>query len=488
MVAFTPTATTTYTITGDIPGCPGTLTTTVKTISVTSTPLAVSATVSPLTICAGSPATVTAAGASNFTFSPGPSSGGTVNTMVVNPISTTVYSVTGYNGTGCPGTMTISLGVNPVPTINAVASSATICNGSTVSLTASGGSNYNWTPGGAGTVIVVSPSVTSAYMVSGVNQFNCSSSTTTVVLVYNSPTVNASTNMNLICVGGSATLTASGAASYAWTNGPATNTYVVNPTTATSYVVTGSNQQGCTASANVSVNVFDPVLTVSPSTAICEGGSYELGASGAVSYTWNGVGMSASVTVFPTQTTSYTLSAVSQSNNLQCPATAVVDVTVNLKPVVTASVSRATICKNEQVVLTGGGAQNYTWTTLNNITGATVALTPTLVSTITYVVLGTDANGCQNTASVQLKVNSCNDLISNAAWKFAVFPNPGSGQFTIRLSVAANISVVNALGAEVRRFDASPGDTQVDLSSLSPGVYFLRDQAGESICRLVIAK
>jgi hypothetical protein len=166
----------------------------------------------------------------------------------------------------------------------------------------------------------------------------------------------------------------------------------------------------------------------------------------------------------------------------------VVDVTVNLKPVVTASVSRATICKNEPVVLTAGGAQNYTWTTLNNVTGATVALTPSLVTTITYIVSGKDANGCENTASVQLKVNSCNDLASHAIGKIAVFPNPGSGLFTVRVSVAVSITVVNALGAEVARFDASPGDTRADLSSLSPGVYFLRDNTGDSIQRLVIAK
>ena len=70
-------------------------------------------TLSSLTICAGQPATLTATGANTYDFGSGASA---TNTRTVNPMATTVYSVTGFNGQGCPTVPPVSATVTVKPT------------------------------------------------------------------------------------------------------------------------------------------------------------------------------------------------------------------------------------------------------------------------------------------------------------------------------------------------------------------------------------
>ena len=70
------------------------------------------------------------------------------------------------------------------------------------------------------------------------------------------PTVTAiSSNTTYICVGQSATLTANGVNTYTWNTSATTSVIAVSPTVTTSYTVTGSDLNGCTASAVISQSV-----------------------------------------------------------------------------------------------------------------------------------------------------------------------------------------------------------------------------------------
>lgn len=76
-----------------------------------------------------------------------------------------------------------------------------------------------------------------------------------VVTVGNIPNVTAVSNASLICVGQSATLTASGTAStYSWSTGGTTASIVVTPTATTSYSVTGFDF-GCNSTVSITQNV-----------------------------------------------------------------------------------------------------------------------------------------------------------------------------------------------------------------------------------------
>jgi hypothetical protein len=118
--------------------------------------------------------------------------------------------------------------------------------------------------------------------------------------------------------------------------------------------------------------------------------------TGANTYTWNN-GAIQGVAFNPTTTQTYTVQGTNSANG--CQGTAQVTVTVNALPTVSAGQGQ-TVCAGTAVTLSGSGAASYTW---NNGVSNGVAFTP--VSTQTYTVTGTAANGCTNTAQVTVTVN-----------------------------------------------------------------------------------
>ncbi len=129
-------------------------------------------------VCAGSSATLTAMGATNYTWSTG--NNGT--TEVVTPTGNTNYTLTG-EANGCSATTTVAVTVNNLPTVSATASSTLLCSnfGESAVLTAStAATSYTWTDGTttANTATTtVTPSVGTTYTLT-VNDGNCSATTT----------------------------------------------------------------------------------------------------------------------------------------------------------------------------------------------------------------------------------------------------------------------------------------------------------------------
>src|SRR5207253_1005446 len=114
----------------------------------------------PASICVGRSATLTSSGATTYTWMPGSLSGATVT---VSPVITTIYTVTGSNGT-CSSTKTVQTTVNAVPTVTASASPSVVCAGTPVTLTAGGATTYTWNPGAmAGAIVIVTPAVSTTY-------------------------------------------------------------------------------------------------------------------------------------------------------------------------------------------------------------------------------------------------------------------------------------------------------------------------------------
>jgi hypothetical protein len=196
------------------------------------------------TICSGSTFTMVPTGASTYTIQGG--------SAAVSPTANANYTVVGTSTAGCvsANTATSNVTVNAVPTITV--NSGAICSGNSFTITPSGASTYTYSGGSA----VVSPTATAAYTVTGTNTVGCNGSAVSNVTVNANPTVNAvSTETNFICVGSSATLTASGASSYVWNTTATTAVIAVSPTTTTSYTVTGTNAAGCSAVAVISQSV-----------------------------------------------------------------------------------------------------------------------------------------------------------------------------------------------------------------------------------------
>jgi hypothetical protein len=470
--SFNPSVTTVYTVTGQN-GC-GTAT---ATTAITVAPLPVSLLVTPTIVCAGSPATLNvSAAATSFSYLPINASNGS-GSLIVAPTVNTTYTVAVSDGT-CAGIGTISLATNPVPTINVTSSGTTICQGTPLYISATGGINYTWTPGNlSGASVTVNPTSPTAFVVVGNNAFGCTASTSTFVVTTPSPTITIAPSANLICSGQSVTLTASGATNYNWSGGASTATTIEMPTTSGVITVTGT-ASGCAGTETVQINVYTASITLTGSTTLCNGNSVNLVASGANNYTWNpGSSTGANITVAPAATTIYTLSTETQTGNLLCPANTTVQVTVLPTPVVTAAPDRAVICKNESATLTANGAASYSWTGLS--TGASVVITSSLITTITYTVVGTGANGCKTETTTLVKINSCNGLnnYSENTSTLKLYPNPSSGAFTIEGESTLDLSVINELGQVIKTVRLNESNNyKSQISGLSNGIYFITGQ------------
>lgn len=108
-------------------------------------------------------------------------------------------------------------------------------------------------------------------------------------------------------------------------------------------------------------------------------------------------------TVLPNTTTPNTYNFYAQANFGGCPSPTrtLVTVTVNALPTVSYTATpNDTVCVGTQITLAGTGAASYTWS--NGITNNTAST----LTTQTYVVTGTGANGCVNTANAPVKVNA----------------------------------------------------------------------------------
>jgi hypothetical protein len=476
-VAFPPSATSSYTVTGQN-GC-GTST---AATGVTISPLVVSSIASPTIVCAGSSTSTLTANSSvnGYTWQPFGYSG---QSVVVSPSAYTIYTVTASDGT-CSGTSTVAVATKPTPTIGAVTSSSMICANGIVTITATGGLSYSWTPGNlTGPTVTVSPTAPTLYQVIGTNSLGCSGAANAIVLTNPSPTVVISTNHSIICVGGSAGLTASGAVSYNWLGGgPGSAGYTVNPQITSIYTVTGTDANGCTDTEMTTISVFSPSVSVSAVTSsICNGSTTTLTAAGANTYTWNnGLGTSASVHPSPTITTMYIVNASTTSSAVTCPSSNTITVTVFNNPSITIVATKTVMCrKDANAILTAQGGSTYVWST-SAIT-STASASSAVATTSLYTVTGTDANGCVNTASIQVKVNTCTGITEQSAEQnsIIIYPNPSNGEFTISSEKDITLKIMDQLGREIRVISLTiVNDHKLQVSDLANGIYFVIGQNG----------
>ena len=387
--AVSPLTNTSYTLTGtnSISNCTSTA---VQNISVVAT-VVLTITPSSTVICSGKTATLSAIGASSYTWVGGPNTG----TYAVSPASATVYTVTGTAGT-CSNTTTQSIAVNALPSLTITPSATVMCSGSTVTLTATGANTYTWTGGPSTASYSASPSITTIFTVTGTAANNCSSTAVKSISVNASPVLTITPSSTVMCAGSTTTLTASGASTYSWTNGPSAAIYTINPTANTNYTVTGTASNNCTSTAvkSISVNSLPVVTIASSNSVICEGSTTTLTAAGAINYTWTAGPFTASNVVSPTVSTIYTVTG--EASN--CISTAVSSITVNAKPVIT--VNSGTICTGNSFTIAAGGASTYSWSTGANT--SSINVTP-LTNTV-YVVTGTNTNNCTGTASSSVVV------------------------------------------------------------------------------------
>lgn len=245
-ISVTPFSTTTYSVVYTLNGCnslPGSGTITVyqiPTVTILENP----------TICQGQSAILTASPSTpggTYVWTPGNS---ILNSITISPSTTTVYNVV-YTLNGCvsaPANATVT--VNPNVPVNG-GQDISICQGGSVTLTASGTPTVSWSDGIQDGQSFV-PAVSGSYIVTGTSSNGCITTDTVIVTVNPLPVINAG-NSQTVCVGGQVILTGSGAGiggTYTWSNGIQDNVaFTVNGTN--TYTVTGTDANGCSSQGQV---------------------------------------------------------------------------------------------------------------------------------------------------------------------------------------------------------------------------------------------
>lgn len=469
-----PTVTTTYTVT--VTNAGGCSATDAITILVNpSPPMTTSA--NPATVCSGGSAVLTAAGANTYVWMPGNMTG---SSITVNPTTTITYTVTGTTTGGCTGTSTVTVNIFAPTIISLTSNPASVCAGGTVTLDASGAISYSWQPGNlTGQQVMVNPTTTTTYTVTGTDANGCTGTATITANIYAAPVVTLASNPALVCSGGSAAMSANGASTYVWQPGNMSGQLVtVNPTATTTYTVTGTDGNGCTGTSTITINVNPlPLITTSSGDSICQGDSMQLAASGGISYVWMPGGQTtATITVNPNSTTTYTVTGTDANG---CSATATVTVGVFALPNVTLNLNPSTVCINwAAYALTGGTPPGGSYSGNGVNAGQfnpSVAGAGTTFITYTY----TDANGCTNSSTQAIMVSLCSGVDELNKGEVVVFPNPADHSLTISFEGKNEDVIIELMDISGKKViaqnyrDHSGTELKLDVSQLSPGVYQL---------------
>ncbi len=381
------------------------------------------------------------------------------NTQSITIVASGAYSVTVTDLAGCTASATINITANPLPT-PAIAGNTTICNGVATTLTASGGNSYQWSNGTNAASINVTPLTTTTYTVTVTNANNCTAETSTTVTVNPLP-VPAVTGPGNICIGSSATLTASGGTSYQWSGGLGTNgTVTVTPVSTTTYTVTVTNAQGCTATTTYQLIVNNSLSPNIPGpNNLCSGLSMTLSASGGAftTYLWSDGTTGSTITVSPTANTTYSVT-VSDANG--CTGTTTKTITVFPQQFV--SITPTIACGGTGVLSATTGFFSYLWTGNQNSPNLNVSAAGT------YFVTVTDANGCTATNSYTFVpipnptlavLTTTNPTCGNANGSINVSGGGGTGTLSYSWSQNAGLNSPTANSLTAGTYTVTVSDT-----------------------------
>lgn len=320
-------------------------------------------------------------------------------TQTISATSNGIYTVSVTNASGCTGIASFDLTVKSSPA-PAITGNDSICTGATSILDAgSGFVSYLWST--ADTTRTISANANTTYTVTVTAVNGCSGTDSFVLTLNNLPNPIILGN-DSICIGDSTTLDAgSGYTNYLWSTSDTSQT--VNINTAGSYTVTVTDSNGCSgfASSTIIINPL-PTPTVSGNSAICQNDSTTLDAgSGYTNYLWSTSDTTQTINVNTTGTFTVT---VTDGNG--CAGTDNFILTVNNlpSPII---MGIDTICIGDSTTLdVGSGYTNYLWST----TATSQTITTALAGTFSVVV--TDVNGCSNSTSLIVIINSADTSVT----------------------------------------------------------------------------
>jgi gliding motility-associated-like protein len=211
-----------------------------------------------ITICMGNTTILNASWAGNYNWIPSVGlSNNTVQNPQASPTTTTTYSLVVTNSCSSD---TNAVTVHVVPShFSSISGNSVICSGESTVLTATGGSAYLWNTGESSSAITVNTTVNTTYSVVVSNGF-CSNDTSISITVFQNPIAATSANTTIF-QGQTTTLSASGGATYLWSNGETTTLISVTPPVTTIYCVIVTDTNNCKDTSCATVSIESPCDT-----------------------------------------------------------------------------------------------------------------------------------------------------------------------------------------------------------------------------------
>ncbi len=309
-----------------------------------------------------------------------------------------------------------------------------ICRGMPVFLHANGAATYSWSPGAAlsdSTLAnpVAIASATTSYIVTGTSANGCIATNSVLVSVFPYTAVIVTPDTS-ICLGDPAQLQANGAVTYTWSpsqylDNPDIANPVARPVKTTPFILTAADANHCNEIDSVILSIRPiPLFQAPPDNVIvCEGFSAMLGNKDADEYiyAWSPVNSlndptSPNPVASPSGTTVYNLH-ISDSVCDHYDSVFNVSVVVKPTPVVVAQKANDIDCSIPTSQLNAGGATSYVWSPSEGLSNSRVPdPVASIDSTTTFIVMGTDINGCSAFDTVTVNVK-------NAGKNLFVVPN-----------------------------------------------------------------
>ncbi|MFZ4399675.1 MAG: T9SS type A sorting domain-containing protein [Bacteroidales bacterium] len=378
-----------YTVSYTIPaasGCPEVISTTSVTINALPTVIANSSAISA--VCAGTAVTLTGSGTTGVSYTWDQS---VINGVPFTSTITKIYLLTGTDSNGCQKSASIEISVNPGPPNNPITGAAILCAATLNSpYSVILHSSDQPLPPGSGHG---SPG---DFPNGSVNNYTWSYSGNASII--------AGSNVNVITIN-----------------------FGTDTTSGILTVVETDPISGCsfTNTKTITVNPL-PIVNAGTYAAVCIDAADITLAGSPTAGVWSGIGVNGNLfdPSAGTQTLNYTFT---DSQSPACSNSNQTTIIVNSLPIVTANSTDSSVCAGSNLTLTGSGAFTYVWD--NSIINATPFI-PNF--TKTYTVIGTDVNGCKNTANTTVTIKSIPTVISTTAGSRC-----GSGSVTLSATPSA---------------------------------------------------
>ncbi|MEN9698861.1 MAG: hypothetical protein RLZZ301_59 [Bacteroidota bacterium] len=466
--------------------------------------------------CNGGPITLSGTGATNYFWN-----NNVTNGTAFSPTSNQTYTVTGFNANGCSAwdqtdvtleTFNIDAGANQ-----------SICQGNSVTLSATGASAYTWNNNVLDGQAFV-PNQGGYYTASATSVNGCVANDSLFLTINPLPLIEAGMDTS-VCGGASILLNATGASNLTW-NGNIANGQSILVTNSSVLTVSGTSAAGCVGqdSLYVTVNAI-PNIIAGPDVWVCAGQTATFNAVGGVNLQWNN-GITDGVPFTPVASGTYIVTGMSNDG---CYGSDTLQLNFGNLPDLNAGPDQL-VCSGDSVVLNGSGGIFMYW---NNSVIDGIAFVPTATSTYvltgssndgcvstdtvlvsvlnpssstitasaidsytlngqTYTASGTyiqtipNANGCDSTITLQLTLDFTG-LAQIESARFQMYPNPATDIIVLDLDpelIGEEMRLFNTEGKCVQSHLIANANQTIQIQQLQAGIYFI--QIGDAVQKLAI--